>query len=317
MEHTDTDGALVARLGIGIHENVPEAVYHSDPCEHPSASSSILKTLIDRSPMHARHDHPVLNPDLPPRETTDQQDHGTILHSMILGTPPPYRVLAFDAYRSNEAKAARDRTLKEGLIPILEHKLPPLITVAKALRSQIQTMPEIRKAIDAAQKEVTLVWEERGVLSRCRIDLLPPSLFGFSLDLKFTTRSAEPEGWGRTLVNNYLFQASMYPRAVKALRGDQPEFRFLVCETDPPYGVSVHAMDPQLEDLADRKLNRALSVWRQCLSTGQWPGYSTETHYHEPPPWELARWETRVARESISPGERYERLARAAGGPPT
>lgn len=303
-------------LFVGIHEGVSEARYHADPCETPSASSSILKTLIDRSPEHARWDHPRLNPNYEPEGSTEFPAAGSILHSLILGTPAPFKVLDFDAFRSNKAKAARDETIKAGLLPILAHKFEPLTKVADALRRKIAAMPEISDAIEASLKEVTLVWKERGSLCRCRFDLLPPQSFQFALDLKFTSRSAEPEGWGRTLVNNYTFQAALYPRAVHALRGDKPEFRFLVCETDPPYGVSLHAMDPQLEDLANRRLNKALALWRECTTTGEWPGYSTETHYQEPPPWELTRWEAREFRDSLTPGDRYARLAAAAGGPP-
>jgi hypothetical protein len=279
------------RLSIGIHEDVPERIYHADPAETPSASSSILKAIVEKSPMHARWAHPRLNPEFVPTPSTEAQERGTILHSMILQTPPPYRVLGYPDYRTKEAQAARDETRAAGLIPILGIRLEPLVEIASALRVKLFDVPEFLEAFETAQREVTLIWEERGSLCRCRVDLLPWEQSCFVLDLKFTSRAARPEEWGRTLGTEYLFQAALYPRAVKALRGDAPEMVFAVCETDPPYGVSFHAMDPQLSDLANRKVDHALDLWRRCMTADEWPGYLTKVHYHEPLPWELARWE--------------------------
>ena len=47
-------------LSEGIHLGVPEATYHADPCIEPSASSGILRLLMDRTPMHAHAAHPRL-----------------------------------------------------------------------------------------------------------------------------------------------------------------------------------------------------------------------------------------------------------------
>lgn len=305
------------RLGIGIHEGISEKRYHADPAIGPSASASILKTLYNRSPAHARWDHPRLNPLFEADEPTDFQIDGTILHSLILGTEAQYEVLGYDAYRSNDAKAAKKEVLEAGRIPILRHKYERLPELADKFLLRIAEFPQLRDVIFEAQKEVTLIWRENGVLCRSRVDVLPPAEAGFMLDLKFTSRSAEPEGWGRTLTNEYLFQAALYPRGVKALRGDKPEFWFLVCETDAPYGMSLHSMDPQLEDLADRRLVDALSSWDGCIHSGRWHGYSHEVHYQSPPPWEMARTEERIIRRDMTSGERYRRLADAAGGPPT
>lgn len=304
------------RLGVGIHEGVTEKAYHADPAIAPSASASILKTLYSRSPEHARWDHPRLNPLFEHDEPTDFQIDGTILHSLILGTEPQYEVLGYDAYRSNAAKAAKKEVLEAGLIPILKHKYERLPELADKFLVRIAEFPQLREVLADAQKEVTLIWREAGVLCRSRVDLLPPAKANFMLDLKFTSRSAEPDGWGRTLVNEYLFQAALYPRAVEKLRGDKPEFCFLVCETDAPYGVSLHSLDPQLEDLANRRLDDALSSWDRCIHGGKWPGYSHEIHYQEAPPWELAKQEVRAIRNTMTPGELYTRFAKAAGGPP-
>ena len=67
------------RLGIGIHPDVPERIYHDDPAPAPSASASILRTLYRQSAEHAREKHPRLNPRWQDSKSTDAKDAGTIL----------------------------------------------------------------------------------------------------------------------------------------------------------------------------------------------------------------------------------------------
>lgn len=289
------------RFDVGIHPGIPEAVYHADCAMEPSASGSILKTLYLASPAHAKEDHPRLNPAFEADGGSEAAEFGTILHSMILGTPKPYRELEFKDYKTDAARKARDETRGDGLIPILSHKLADLPPVAKSLMARLhEEFPETHAAITDPETlhEATLIWRERGVLCRCRFDVLPPPRFGFTCDLKFTGRSAEPGEWARRLRDDYLFQGDLYPRAVKALRGDRPEFRFIVCETDPPYGVSIHAIGPFLTHVARRRVNVALRQWAYCLRTGKWPGYTPLTHYAEAPAWFEKMEEERALRDA-------------------
>ncbi len=54
-------------LAQGIHLSVPSAVYFADPAAQPSLTQSIAKILIEKSPLHAWHEHPRLGgkPDEP------------------------------------------------------------------------------------------------------------------------------------------------------------------------------------------------------------------------------------------------------------
>ncbi len=49
--------------------------------------------------------------------------------------------------------------------------------------------------------------------------------------------------------------------------------------------------------LAIKKVLFAIGLWRECLSSGTWPGYTTRTAYAALPPWEEAAW---IAREEAS-----------------
>jgi len=291
------------RLPEGLHLNVAERDYHGDCADGVSASASILKKVYLQSPLHAKYAHPKLNPDFRESPSTDAQAAGSILHALVLGQPAPYRELGFDSYRTNEAKAARDAAHACGLIPILTHKLAELFPVAEALRTRLHNdHAEIYEALthEDTIREGTLIWRENGVLCRCRFDALPPKRYGFSCDLKFTGLTAEPEKWSLTLATDYLFQADLYPRAVKAIRGDSPEFRFLVCETEAPYGVSVHAMGPDLMDLAKTRVDLSLRKWSDCLKTGNWPGYTPMVCYADAPGWLVKQDMDRELRDQMT-----------------
>lgn len=290
------------RLGPGIHANVPESLYHRDPCIEISASSSVLKVLYQRSPRHAWNEHARLNPAWEPSASSDAKDRGSILHALVLGQPAPHRVLNFKDYRTDAAKAARDAARNDGLIPILGEKMDELMPVVAALRSTLESdYPELLEALTDPETlhEATVIARVNGVLCRTRYDALPPARFEFSADLKFTGREAEPEAWARRIRDDYLFSAALYPQAVEQTRGDAPEFRFIVCEWDPPYAVSVHAADPTLAGNAKRQLDVALRRWDFCLRNNVWPSYPPLVHYAEAPTWWLVKDEIASGRDAF------------------
>ena len=284
------------RLPEGIHLGVPETAYHADCAQTPSASSGILRTILDQTPMHAHAMHPRLGGDIN-GPGTEAQNIGTILHSMVLGTPSPVRILDVDDYRTNAARALRDETIAADLIPMKRKDMQEILDTAASIRARLQALPDVWAAITDARDngmcEATLIWREGGTLCRVRYDTLPAARFGATYDLKFTGKSASPYSWGKTLVNDYTVQADLYPRAVKSLRGDRPAFVFLVCETTAPYAVSLHAMAPDLADLARRKVDHALRLWRECLAADHWPGYPDQTYHHAAPSWASYQWEER------------------------
>ena len=289
-------------LPEGIHSGIPEAAYHADPAAEISASSSVLRTLYAQSPLHAWTAHPRLNPAHKANPGTDAQNAGTILHALVLGTPAPYRELAFDSYRTQTAKDARDAVIEKGLIPILDCKFAEIAPVADALCATLERDFQYQwQALThpSTQREVTLIWREGAAMCRCRFDALPEPAWGLGIDLKFTGLTAEPEAWSRKLREDYLMSAALYPRAVKALRGDAIEYQFIVCETAPPYGVSVHSVAPDLQDIGARRLDKALGIWRDCMASGKWPSYPALVHYATAPSWFAAEDDERAVREQI------------------
>ena len=162
----------ITPLGIGIHSGIPEAVYHADPAVTPSASSGALRTLLQRSPDHAWASHPRLNPTFFHKPSTPAMDRGTILHALVLETPAPFRVLQVSDFKTAAARLLRQDAIDTGMIPIKADDLNELQDIAAAIRARLIAMPEVwaamQDAITSGMNEATLIWEERGVLCRCR-----------------------------------------------------------------------------------------------------------------------------------------------------
>ena len=288
---------MTGALREGIWANVPEAEYHADPCLTASASSGALRTLLWQSPDHAWAKHPRLNPCFASSESSEAKDAGTVLHAMILETPPPFRVLGFPDFRTVAAKEARDRARAEKLIPLLLHQAEALRDEAAGIRARLQRMPEVwkpmRDAIDSEMSETTLVWRERGVLCRCRYDTLPAARWRASYDLKFTGLSADPDGFGVKVTTKYGMQADFYPRAVQALRGDRPLFVFVAVEREAPHGITLHALGAEAAEIAREQVDAALDLWKRCQRAEAWPSYPAEIHYQDYPHWAKTAWDAR------------------------
>lgn len=311
------------RLGIGIHANIPEAIYHADPAPEPSASASILKKLHRQSPEHAWQNHPRLNPAFEPSASTDAKDAGTILHSMILGTPAPYRVFDFDSWRGKNADI-RDETRAAGYIPILTRKLEPIAEAGAAARRRIRRdFPDLDAALDDPEtlKEATLICRINGIMCRCRVDILPPARYGFIADLKFTGLDAPPAEYERTVKRDYRIQSDLYARAVKELRGDLPEFRFYASEEEPPHGMAHYMFGPGAKQRNRDITDAALAKWAACLAASEWPGYPTMLHtiedddYEERRDMERSVYHGMVARSSKGLIAKIHQISAEIGGP--
>ena len=59
-------------------------------------------------------------------------------------------------------------------------------------------------------------------------------------------------------------------------------------------------MSPDLADLARRKVNRGLDLWRTARQADQWPGYAVQVHHHDAPTWAVNAWDAREIAEEYA-----------------
>lgn len=275
----------------GFYRDVPENEYHLDPVVEPSASASILATLYSRSPQHAWFRHPKLNPNFEPGKPTAAMAFGSAAHAMLTLSCEVKR-LDFDDWRSKEARQARDAIVAAGGIAMLADEYANAERMLTVLRRDL-IGHEIGDVFSEGVGEVTMAWRDDGAWLRGRMDWWSEKR-NLIVDYK-TTTVAEPDQWSRKLFDlGSDFAGVLYPQGVAALTGQRPpRFLYIVQEVDPPHAFSVVEMDDQAQEFTTNRVAQAFHAWRECLSTGKWPGYPSRVCRVAPPVYAVKREETR------------------------
>lgn len=272
--------------------------YHADPCETPSLSSGVARTLINRSPLHAWTEHPRLNPNHV-HEEKESFDIGSAAHALLLEGEDRMVVLPYDDYRKKDAKEARDYARLEGKHPILEARYPAVLTMREIALQKIAACTDLSGLTLADGKaEQTLIWEEEGAWCRARPDWMSNERDVF-LDYKTTAASAEPDAWTRTMVGlGGEVQGAFYLRGNAATCGPpDAKFIFIVQEDEPPYACCLIGLPPSFVAIGMTRVREAIDTWRQCMKTSRWPAYPNRICWIEPPAWHQAKHMERAASE--------------------
>lgn len=296
-------------LGPGIYYDVPEDVYHADPCEQPSLSSSLARVIVTESVQHAWHLHPRLGSKK--RQTGKAALEGQILHALSLGQPLPDCVVILEHadFRSKAAREARDSAKAAGKTPLSSTEFQRLKTQALELREQQERDAELVAAgmakglvpYDGAP-EVTIIWTEESfwgpVTCRARLDKLqvhgqPGSTTGATIhDLKRVDSAAPARVEQKIRQYGYHIQAAAYRRAVlsKFPSIPAPDFLLHFVEGAPCYGYTPTRLSPDYLELGERQWLQAVEAWGRGLHTGEWPAYLEPGTVHtvSPRPWQVA-----------------------------
>lgn len=282
-------------LGPGIH-TIDADTYHADPCEQPSLTSTVARILTTDSPLHAWCAHPKLNPDFTNVEAP-HFDLGTAAHSLLLEGEANVEVIDYPDWRKKDAQEQRDAAYEAGKQPLLTHQWLEVERMVQAASIQLEAINATPVIFASGHAEQTLIWQEDDVTCRARLDWLHDDNTAID-DYKTSSRTANPESFSRSLFNiGYDVQAAFYLRGLRALTGEDAQWRWVVQETTPPYALSVVSLTPAALELANAKVDYAITRWRECLTSGVWRGYPTEVCYAELPGWEEARWLEKEGRD--------------------
>lgn len=278
---------MISQNGIFV---MTDEEYHADPCDRPSLSSSLIHTLVTRSPLHAWTEHPRLNPAYVPEERKEF-DFGSAAHAMLLVGGEPV-ALPYDNWRSKDARAARDATREAGGIPILEKDFSKILLMTNKARTAIVSCTDLGgMTLLNGKSEQVIVWQTSGSKCRAKLDWLADDR-SLILDYKTTATSANPESYTRQLVNlGADIQAAWYLQAVRSLYPLIPEpapdtkFVFLVQENEPPFACSLLGMTNWFLEMGRAKCNKAKAIWQGCMERNQWPAYPNRICWVDPPSW--------------------------------
>ena len=282
---------------VGVHYDMPAREYHDDQ-DGPRLSQSICKQIVQKSPIHGWQCHRLLGG--VPWEPSD--DDGTIIHSLILEPDSgaieeidPATILTKKGEPSKtplateEGKAAVERALASGRIPLLTPKLDMYRYKAKALTQRFATCGW--ELAPEARREVVIYWEEDGVKCRTRLDYLHVTHDWIEIvDLK-TCDSAHPDDIQASVWRHgYDIQRAAQVRAVLHA---WPEYEgrvshlFAFAELAKPYACNVVELDGEFIALGEQRWLRGRDKWAECLREDKWPSY--EARRIAPPPWAMTK----------------------------
>jgi hypothetical protein len=261
-----------------------------------------LRDLLTKTPAHVWQNHPRLNPNYKPDESA-KFDVGKLAHSLFLEGVDCCCVIDPKDYPAGNGnipkgwtnpsiRAARDVARDAGKVPMLPEEAASVVDMVKAATVQLAESElgiiNLRAEGDA---ERSYVWQEDGIWCRARPDWLSKDRT-IALDYKTTSSSANPNAVAKSMANfGYAVQASFYKRGIKAVDGVEPTFIFLFQEVDPPYLCSFIGLSPAWQEIGNQQVNAGIMLWRECIKSGVWPGYTNKVCYPDCPPWILSDWE--------------------------
>lgn len=276
----------------GCYQGIPIELYHGDVTSGPGISSSGLRTIESKTPLHYWVNS-YLNPDRLPPEPKDHFVFGQAAHKLLL-SESGFReefVVRPDQWKDWRKPVAQDWR-KEQQAAGKSVLVPEDLKVIRHIANQLAADPLVMSGILQGAIEHSLIWKDAktGVWLRARPDVIP-SADGVLVDLK-TTTDASPEAVQRTVLNlGYALQGALAGAGMEAALGTKmTDFVLVWMEKKPPYAVRVSPVDNEWLYWAQRQLRRAIDTFAKCIETNTWPGYQGEASIHMPQ-WLRSRFE--------------------------
>lgn len=209
-----------------------------------------------------------------------QFDLGKAVHTLVLGNGEELVTIEATTYRTAIAQELRDNAYAEGKVPLLTTEREQVEAMAAAVRANLIAAALFDR--DHGRPEVSLFWvdEATGVKCKARLDWLPDKQEGRRLlvpDLK-TAVSAEPDEFARNAARfGYVDQHVHYCDGIRQLGLDaDPAFLFVVVEKEAPHVVTVGQFIRKDDlELSTARVDHARRLYRECIETDTWPGYTT------------------------------------------
>lgn len=285
---TMTDKLIINKPGI---YNIPEDVYHSDPCVEPSLSSSMAKSIVTSSPLHAWYSSQRLNPAFE-REEKSAFDLGKACHTLLLNDGADIVEIKADDFKTKAAQEARDAARAAGKTPLLSKQLADAKAMAYSARRQLKNHEDGCHFLGAGKSEESVFVRDSdtGIWCRARYDRITANR-SIIFDYKTAGQTAHPDEFMRQMFRlGYDIQHAHYTRAEKALHGHEPHLFFIVQETKAPFALSVIGLTPAAQDLGIMKRRYAVDWFQWCIEHNTWPAYPNRTCYTDAPVYERQKW---------------------------
>jgi hypothetical protein len=252
-----------------IVSNMEEHEYHA----HEAMSHSWLRVLLD-CPARYRFQR-----DAPPTPSTDAQEFGSLVHTLVLGTDEPYIRVDAPDWRGKDAQAIRKEARANGQVALLASAFDKAAAMAEAVlaNAQARALLETEGGV-----EESMFWDRPHadglVKMRGRVDKVSMGATGSTLvDVKSTV-SVDPRKFTNSvLAYDYDLQDAVYRDGWEAITGFPADFAFVVVEKEPPFLTAVYRLDDDLLRFGWEKYVRGLDTFVDCTASDVWPSYPDQT----------------------------------------
>jgi hypothetical protein len=253
----------------GVYELTDDEYFGPALASTTLSSTGARELLKPGGPARFRH-----QADTGTVETKRAFDVGHAVHTWTLGNGPdvvlfPGTGVNPEAWQKADDKAAVAKLRAAGKVPLR----PSDYAAAEAMVKAVRAHPRAGKLLTGGQPERTLIWRDpaTGVLCRAKTDWLRPDGI---VDLK-TAEAADAESLSKASYNHgYAIQAPFYLRGFRdRFPGVVPFFVHIAVEKQPPHLVHVTQLTARAMTWGDQQVSQALEIYRDCCSSGVWPGY--------------------------------------------
>jgi len=275
----------------GAYLGMPMEVYHGQPCDGLSVSSSNLRTVYIESPKHYWNGS-HFNPNRKEFKQTEPIILGRAAHHLLLGEGDFGKYFAMRPDKAPDGREwhgsnksclqwEADRAL-EGLTIIKGEQIEWIRGMSVSLAAE----PIVRGGILNGYTEVSMFWkdEETGIWLKSRPDNIPNDS-GDSADLKCVA-DVSSDGISRALgERGYNQQAAMVREGMKkTLDIEMQHFTLVYVEQKPPHCVrfdEIHPLDivggkdPFTGEIivgGHDENHAALRLIKRCVERNEWPG---------------------------------------------
>jgi len=276
-----------ARIEGPFVGHMDAAEYHADQAPEPSLSSTLAKTLLKKSPLHAWCLSRRLNPAY---VSIDKKtfDIGRAAHRAVLGAGDDYVAIPEALLASNgaistkEAKQFVADAREAGQTPLKQTECDAIEAMAIVARDRLR---EHGITLRPERSEVAAIARVDDVWCRAMFDNIDEDPAIPIYDFK-TCEDASPDACLRSILNyGYDVQAAHYQAVWKAATGEDRAFTFIFQEKAAPFEVCLIRLSASFSDLATLRAAKARRIWGECLRADNWPGYPIGVHEIDPPAW--------------------------------
>tara|TARA_R110002051_G_scaffold316556_2_gene396321 strand:- start:1237 stop:2115 length:879 start_codon:yes stop_codon:yes gene_type:complete len=274
------------------------SIYHAQPTDGPSVSSTGLRTVWAESAAHF-FAKSSLNPNRKPQADSPAFAVGRLAHKLLLegreGLAEEFAIRPdhWDSWRTKDSQVWRDEQVLAGRTVITEDDLETVTGMAESLARH----PLVKAGILDGKVERSLIWKdaETGIWLKSRPDVIP-NASAVMADLK-TTVSVTDDALTKSLASyGYAMQGAIVGMAAEAVLGVQMEaFALVWVEKADPWCVRVTQLTPEDLDRGRRQVRAGLRTMARCIDTGVWPGPGgADASYLSLPAWASSRIDTEL-----------------------